>query len=153
MATSKGRARAGLIAALVIILGAFGFLLTGGISDNLVFFLTPGELLEQVEERYDQPVRLGGLVAGNSVVWNAQELDLRFTMVDEAGTGVTVHAIKAPPQMFREGIGVVVEGRYTRAGVFEATNVLVKHSNEYRVPEEGHDAQQLIRTLVSETGS
>jgi cytochrome c-type biogenesis protein CcmE len=147
MAGMKRGPRKGLIIAIVVILGGFAYLLTGGISSNLVYFLTPGELLAQADDVYGDPVRLGGLVAANSVEWNAQALDLRFTMEDEDGKQVRVHAAKAPPAMFREGIGVVVEGRYTEAGIFESTSVMVKHSNEYRAPEEGHDAKQIMRTL------
>jgi cytochrome c-type biogenesis protein CcmE len=147
MAAVKRGPRVGLIIAAVVILSGFGYLLSGGISSNLVYFLTPGELLAKGDEAYGDPVRLGGLVAARSVEWNAQALDLRFTMEDEEGKQVRVHAAKAPPAMFREGIGVVVEGRYTPAGVFESTSVMVKHSNEYRAPEEGHDAKAMIRTL------
>ncbi|MGH7501598.1 MAG: cytochrome c maturation protein CcmE [Longimicrobiales bacterium] len=152
MANAKSGPRIGLILAIVVILSGFGYLLTGGISNNLVYFLTPGELLAKGEAAYDEPARLGGLVAPNSVEWNAQQLDLRFTMQDETGKQVRVHAVKAPPAMFREGIGVIVEGRYTRAGVFESSNLMVKHSNEYRVPEEGHDPEKMFRTLVKDPG-
>lgn len=148
MAPVKRGPRIGLIIAAVVILSGFGYLLSGGISNNLVYFLTPGELLAKGSDAYGDPIRLGGLVAANSVEWNAQALDLRFTMEDEQGKQVRVHASKAPPAMFREGIGVVVEGRYTQAGIFESTNVMVKHSNEYRAPEAGHDPKETVRTLM-----
>jgi cytochrome c-type biogenesis protein CcmE len=134
----------------VVIVAAFVYLLSGEISENLVFFWTPAELLAQGDDAYDQPIRLGGVVAAESVRWNAEALDLRFKMTDETGKTVEVHAQKAPPAMFREGIGVIVEGKYTRAGVFESTNLMVKHSNEYRAPEEGHDPEKMFRTLVQD---
>jgi cytochrome c-type biogenesis protein CcmE len=96
-----GRSRLGLIIAAVVILAGFAYLVTGGISSNLVFFLTPGELLAKGTDAYDTPIRLGGQVAPNSVKWDAEALDLRFTLQDAEGKQVEVHARKAPPQMFR----------------------------------------------------
>jgi cytochrome c-type biogenesis protein CcmE len=55
--------------------------------------------------------------------------------------------------MFRDGIGVIVEGRMTRAGIFESTNLMVKHSNEYRAPPEGHAPEEVYRTLIREDGA
>lgn len=141
--------RPGWIVAAVVILGGFAYLLYGGIGENLVYFLTPTELVERGERGYDAPVRLGGQVAPGSVVWNAEALDLRFRVTDGA-TGLAVHSRGAPPQMFRDGIGVVVEGRLTREGVFESTNLMVKHSNEYRPPEPGHEPEEMYRTLIRE---
>jgi cytochrome c-type biogenesis protein CcmE len=142
----------GLLVGVVVILSGFGYLVSGGIGENLVYFLTPGELLERGSDIYDRPVRLGGQVQPGTVEWDAHALDLRFTLQDETGH-VTVRSRKAPPQMFREGMGVVVEGRYTRDGVFESTNLMVKHSNEYRAPEEGHDPKEMYRSLINEAGA
>jgi cytochrome c-type biogenesis protein CcmE len=88
-------------------------------------------------------------VTPGSVQWNAEALDLRFRLTD--GTEeVVVHSSGAPPQMFRDGIGVVVEGRMTSAGIFESDNLMVKHSNEYRAPPEGHAPEEVYRTLIRE---
>jgi cytochrome c-type biogenesis protein CcmE len=145
----KGRgSRIGLILGSVIVLSGFVYLIKGGIGNNLVYFLTPGELLAKGDQAYDTSVRLGGLVAPGSVKWNAEALELRFTMMDEKGKQVEVHARKAPPQMFREGIGVVVEGKLARSGVFETSTLMVKHSNEYKAPDKGHDPAKMYKTLV-----
>lgn len=150
-AGKKGR-RLGLITGALVILGGFGYLLYGGIGENLVYFLSPTELLARGDRAYDTPVRLGGQVAPGTVEWNAETLDLRFVLTD--GTqNFEVHSRGAPPQMFRDGIGVVVEGRLTRAGIFESTNLMVKHSNEYRPPPEGHEPQKVYETLIRESGS
>jgi cytochrome c-type biogenesis protein CcmE len=93
---------------------AFGYLVYGGIGDNLVYFVTPTELLARGRAAYD-PVRLGGEVKPGTVQWDADALDLRFELTD--GTAdVAVHSRGAPPQMFRDGMGVVVEGRLTATG-------------------------------------
>jgi cytochrome c-type biogenesis protein CcmE len=125
----------GGILAMVIILSGFGYLMYGGIGENLVYFHTPGELLALGSDAYEKPFRLGGQVVPGTVKWNADDLDLRFTLQDEDGV-IEVQSRKAPPSMFREGQGVIVEGKLNRAGVFESSNLMVKHSNEYRPPED-----------------
>jgi cytochrome c-type biogenesis protein CcmE len=137
------------IVAITGVVGAFGYLAYGGVEENLVYFLTPMELVAKGEKAIDRPVRLGGQVVPGSVQWNADALDLRFKVTD--GTKeVVVHSTGAPPQMFRAGIGVVVEGKYNRGGVFESHSLMVKHSNEYRAPkagEGGHPAR-IDKTLI-----
>lgn len=147
---SKRRLIAG--AGLLAVLGGFGYLLYGGIGNNLVYFLSPKELYAKGAAAYDAPVRLGGMVVPGSVQWNADKLDLRFRLTDgEREIGVRSHG--APPQMFRGNIGVVVEGRYRRTGEFEATNLMVKHSNEYHPPKPGEHPKDLYKTLVRGSGS
>ena len=92
-------------------------------------------------------MRLGGQVKPGSVKWNDQTLDLRFVVTD--GTSeIAVESKGAPPQMFRDGMGVVVEGRYLRDGVFNCTNLMVKHSNEYHPPKPGESPQEAYKTLI-----
>jgi cytochrome c-type biogenesis protein CcmE len=81
--------------------------------------------------------------------WDAKTLDLRFTVTD-GEKEVPVHSTGAPPQMFRDGMGVVVEGRVGQAGVFQATNLMVKHSNEYRAPKPGEEAHEKYKTLITQ---
>jgi cytochrome c-type biogenesis protein CcmE len=132
----RGKKAIGGAVALIVVLSGFGYLMYGNIGENLVYFHTPGELLALGPEAYDRPYRLGGQVVPGTVKWNADALDLRFTLQDEDGV-IEVQSRKAPPAMFREGQGVIVEGKLNRAGVFESSNLMVKHSNEYRPPE-GH---------------
>lgn len=146
-----GRKKIGLALALIVVLSSFGYLVYGGIGENLVYFHTPGELLAQGTEAYDRPFRLGGQVVAGSVKWDAEAVDLQFTLQDEDGQ-IRVHSQKAPPAMFREGQGVIVEGKMTSAGVFESSNVMVKHSNEYRPPEDGHPKpEEMYRSLITES--
>jgi cytochrome c-type biogenesis protein CcmE len=141
----------GGVFATVIVLSGFGYLMYGGIGENLVYFHTPAELLAKGEDAYDQPFRLGGQVVPGTVRWNADELDLRFTLQDE-GSHIEVISRNAPPAMFREGQGVIVEGRLNRSGVFESSNLMVKHSNEYRPPEDGHPMpEEMYQNLIRPT--
>lgn len=149
----NSRRRWGIIGVAVIAV-AFAWLVFGGLDKNVVFFLTPAELLAKGPEAMEVPVRLGGQVKPGSVVWDEKSLDLRFAVVDGAGVDgadeVAVQSSGAPPQMFRDGMGVVVEGRYGRDGVFRSSNLMVKHSNEYRAPTEGERPQEMYRTLFKE---
>jgi cytochrome c-type biogenesis protein CcmE len=140
------------IAGGVAILATFGWMLYGGLDKNVVFFLTPKELLAKGTEGINVPVRLGGQVKPGSVKWNDQTLDLRFALMDGSAE-VAVHSHGSPPQMFRDGMGVVLEGRYGRDSVFDATSLMVKHSNEYRAPKAGEKPQEMYRTLIKGSGS
>lgn len=146
MSASRFPKKVGGIAAAVIVLSAFGYLAYGGIGDNLVYFLTPTELLARGAKAHSGAVRLGGEVKPGSVNWDARALDLNFVLTD-GSREVKVHSKGAPPQMFRDGMGVVVEGSYSREGVFQSTNLMVKHSNEYRAPPAGHKPEYLYREL------
>ena len=145
--------RGGLLAGGVVVAGGLAYLFSGAIADALTWDLTPSELIARGDEIYGKSVRLGGLVAENSVDWDAEALDLRFRIEDPDGAAIDVHWDRHPAsQMFREGIGAVVEGRMTEGGVFEATNVIVRHSNEYRAPHEGQDPREMYRTLMQDEG-
>jgi cytochrome c-type biogenesis protein CcmE len=133
-----------------IIVAAFAWLLFGGLEKNVVFFLTPQELLAKGPEGVGVPVRLGGQVKPGSMTWDANTLDLRFTVMDSARE-MRVHSKGAPPQMFRDGMGVIVEGHAGRDGVFQATSLMVKHSNEYQPPKPGEEAHQKYKTLMKQT--
>ncbi len=152
MSNSTGRKRATIFVAVAILLGAFGYLLYGGLDKNVVFFLTPQELLAKGTSAYDVPVRLGGQVTPGSVKWDAERLDLRFRVKDGARE-VLVHSRGAPPQMFRDGMGVVVEGRYRKDGVFESTNLMIKHSEEYRAPKAGDAPREMYKSLMKDMKS
>jgi cytochrome c-type biogenesis protein CcmE len=147
----KGKKAVGGGLALIIVLSGFGYLMYGGIGDNLVYFVTPAELLAQGDAAYERPIRLGGQVVPGTVRWNADALDLRFTLQDE-DVHIEVISRKAPPAMFREGQGVIVEGRLNRDRVFESSNLMVKHSNEY-APPEGHEEkpEEKYRDLIRQS--
>jgi cytochrome c-type biogenesis protein CcmE len=136
-----------LVAGAVVVVAVFAWLIFGGLEKNVVFFLTPKELLAKGSEGVGVPVRLGGQVKPGSMTWDAKSLDLRFTVTD-GEKEVAVRSTGAPPQMFRDGMGVIVEGRFGNAGVFEATNLMVKHSNEYRAPRPGEEAHEKYKTLI-----
>lgn len=140
------------IAAVVVALGVFAWLLYGGLDKNVVFFLTPQELLAKGTAGYDVPVRLGGQVKPGSVKWDEKTLRLTFDVTD-GKSEIPVESSGAPPQMFRDGQGVVVEGRFGRDHVFSSTGLMIKHSNEYRPPKPGEKPQEMYKTLIKGSGS
>ena len=152
MSESNRSSRRLAYAGIVVIAAVLGYLIYGGLDKNVVYFLTPKELLAKGTRAVDVPVRLGGQIKPGSVKWDDATLDLRFTITD-GSSDIAVHSKGAPPQMFRDGMGVVVEGRYRNDGVFNCTNLLVKHSNEYRPPKPGESPQEMYKTLIKGSGS
>ncbi len=120
----------------------------GGLSENLVYYWSPTQVVEHGPDP-EATVRLGGQVEPGTVDFNLDDNVLEF-MITDGTSSVPVTCSGAPPQMFREGIGVVVEGALHSDGVFHTSRVMVKHSNEYRAPEEGHSASDIYSTLVVE---
>lgn len=132
---------------ILAVVASVGMLVMGGLTDNVVYFLTPSELVARGTDAVDQPLRLGGQVKPGSVAWDAEALDLIFTVQDSLGE-VSVRYIGAQPSMFREGIGVVIEGSMQGDGVFEATNLMVKHSNEYKAPHGDSIPETMYESII-----
>ena len=124
----------GVLVLVAVVLVVVGYLAFSSIGSALVYYLTPTELLERGEAGIGQTVRLGGQVASGSVTGPAT--DLTFVLTD-GDAEITVHSRAAPTRSFREGTGAVVEGRLGEDGVFEATQVIVKHDENYQAPEPG----------------
>jgi cytochrome c-type biogenesis protein CcmE len=140
----KGKQRNLLIALSAILVAGSGlaFIALSNIGDNLVYYWSPTEMLSQGEKAYGPVIRLGGVVAPGTVKWDAAKTELAFQVATDHkpdAAKVPVLAREVPPQMFREGIGVVVEGTFSKSGVFTSERLMVNHSNEYRPPAEGQD--------------
>jgi cytochrome c-type biogenesis protein CcmE len=145
--------KTGALFGAAIVLIAFGYLIWGGIGSNLVYFLTPKELLAKGPKAVGASVRLGGMVQSGTIQWNSDTRELRFRIMDEDSSSVPVISVGMPPQMFTEGQGVVVEGVFTREGVFKSNKVMVKHNNEYRPPAEGKHPKEYYKQLFEKAQS
>jgi cytochrome c-type biogenesis protein CcmE len=148
----KPQARKAVLAvvALGVTGSALAFLALCSLEDNLVYYWTPGDLLAKQDQVRDAVIRLGGMVQKDSVKWDAEAMTLRFVMSERpepGGASVVVVSRGAPPQMFRDGIGCIVEGRFDGT-VFHTERLMVKHSNEYRPPAMGEDPRKKYETLV-----
>ena len=137
--------------ALLVTLGVLSYLAFGGIGENLVYYWSPSELKEAGDKALGASIRLGGLVEPGSVVHDPEGLNLRFAVTDGIES-IHVSTTTVPPAMFREGIGVVVEGTMLAGGDFKTHRLLVKHDNQYRAPGEGEelDMKELMKSMQVE---
>ena len=141
------RSRMLMLVALLLALSAFGLIAFTGVSKNLVYYWTPHDLRDPGTLAYGATIRLGGQVAPGSVHPLAGTSGVEFDITDHRDS-VHVRSTGIPPQMFREGIGVVVEGTMVPGGYFQSDRLMVSHNNEYRAPKPGQNvnAKELIRT-------
>lgn len=99
------------------------------LKQNINVFLTPHQLAAQ-KNIADYHFRLGGMVKEGSVKREKESLAVQFTVTDFK-KDITVRYIGTLPDLFREGKGVVAEGRLDGKGVFVADLVLAKHDENY----------------------
>src|SRR5947199_10670468 len=90
------------------------------------------------------------MVSKGSIRNHAGVSGLEFDVHDGGGL-VHVKSLGVPPQMFRENVGVVVEGTMTRGGYFQCNRLMVSHNNEYKAPKSGHpmnkeELEKLMKT-------
>ena len=130
--TRKRRRLITLVAALAA-LGAATALVLAAFNDNLVFFYSPSALAAK-NVAPTRRIRIGGLVETNSLVKHARGHAVAFRVTD-GKTELRVVYDGILPDLFREGQGVVAEGRLGRDGVFIASSVLAKHDEKYMPPE------------------
>jgi len=133
--TRKQR-RLALIAGGVSVLAVAVLLVLFAMKDSIVFFNSPTD----VAEKHIAPgtrIRLGGLVAPHSLS-RGEALAVRFEVTD-GNRAIAVTYQGVPPDLFREGQGIVAEGTLDGDGVFKADNVLAKHDENY-MPKEVADA-------------
>jgi len=128
-----GLAALGIAAALV--LNAF--------QSNVVFFFTPTQVAAGEAPR-GRAFRVGGLVKTGSVQRN--DLTIRFVVTDTA-KDIPVAYTGILPDLFREGKGVVAQGKIADDGVFVASEVLAKHDENYMPPDAQHAVDQAAKTV------
>lgn len=116
----------------VLIIGVLAVLMVN-LSSSLVYYNTPEEVTAR--EAGDSRLRLAGRVTPGSVV--EQDATVLFA-VEDCDTAVLVVHTGVPPQLFAEGIGVVLEGTWN-GDVFASDTMLVKHDEQYRADAEDYD--------------
>ena len=134
------------IGALAAAAAAFLAIAIGGIGENLVYYWGPRELRAAGDKAVGATIRLGGQVAVGSVKPGDGVSDLEFDVTD--GTSA-VHVVSrgVPPQLFRDRIGVVVEGTMAKDGTFQGRRLMVSHDNKYRAPADRNvDIKELMRS-------
>ena len=125
--------RFGLIAVGLILLVIATVLITKSFRSNLVFFFSPTQV-EKGEAPKTGSFRIGGLVENGSLKRMPDGLHVQFKVTDTAKS-IPVQYKGILPDLFKEGKGVVAEGKLNQNGLFEADQVLAKHDENYMPPE------------------
>jgi cytochrome c-type biogenesis protein CcmE len=131
-------ALAGIGIATALILNAF--------QSNLVFFFSPSQVANG-EAPTSRAFRIGGLVEKGSLTREADGITAHFVVTDTAKSMNVVYK-GILPDLFKEGKGVVAEGKLGGDGVFTATQVLAKHDENYMPPEAASAIEKAQKTLV-----
>ena len=128
-----------VILALAAVLGAV-LLAMWGLKDRAAYFYTPADIVAGKADT-GKAIRLGGMVEKGSVGREADGVTTRFVVEDgNARVPVTYRGIL--PDLFREGSGVVAEGKLASDRTFVADNILAKHDERYMPPEFGNQAAE-----------
>jgi cytochrome c-type biogenesis protein CcmE len=125
--------RIAFIASGVLCLGVATALVLNAFQSNLVFFHSPSDVLAGKAPK-DKAFRVGGMVEKGSVKRVGDGLTVQFLVTDTVKT-IQVAYTGTLPDLFREGKGVVAQGRMRPDGVFQASEVLAKHDENYMPPE------------------
>ena len=129
-------------------MGVADALVLNAFQSNLVFFFTPTQVAKK-EVPLDRNFRVGGLVEGGTVVRHKDALNVSFKITDGAES-VPVTYTGILPDLFKEGKGVVAEGRVGTDGVFKASQVLAKHDENYMPPEAAEALKQAGHPMAKE---
>jgi cytochrome c-type biogenesis protein CcmE len=132
--------RLALIAAGLAAIAIAAALVLNAFRSNLVFFFSPSQIAAG-EAPKDRAFRVGGMVETGSVKRQADGVTVQFVVTDTAKSVPVVYK-GILPDLFREGKGVVAEGRLGTDGVFRAEQVLAKHDENYMPPEAAHALEQ-----------
>jgi cytochrome c-type biogenesis protein CcmE len=122
-----------IIVAGVAVLGIALTLIFKAFNSNMVFFFSPSDV-QANKAPADRVFRLGGLVEEGSLQREDDGLTVHFKVTDNAKT-IPVIYTGILPDLFREGQGVVAQGKLDAAGIFKASEVLAKHDETYMPPE------------------
>jgi cytochrome c-type biogenesis protein CcmE len=117
----------------VLLLAAAVALILNAVNKNLVFFFTPSQIASG-EAPLGKPFRIGGMVEKGTVQRKPDSTTVSFKVTDTAKM-VTVEYTGILPDLFKEGSGVVAQGRLDGDGIFRASEVLAKHDENYMPPE------------------
>ena len=129
----RKRQRLLLVAVALVLLGSATGLVMLALSDSIAFFVTPTDIATDRVE-VDRRFRLGGLVVPGSIQRFGEDGTVAFALTDQVNQ-VQVRYQGLLPDLFREGQGIVAQGRLAEDGVFVASEVLAKHDENYMPPE------------------
>jgi len=126
----KSGKKLGIIGSIGIVVIGLGYLAFGNFGENLVYFVTPSEVVTLQADRYGKKMRVAGMVVKASMKVVPETLRINFDLTDGAETiPVTFEGI--PPDLFKEGKGAVVEGYWDEDQVFHSHMIMAKHEEDY----------------------
>lgn len=151
MRHSKKKQRLVFILLTLLSVSAGIGLLLWALEENMMYFLTPSELLTK-PNLSGKAVRIGGLVEEGSLKIDPKSLMVNFYVKDETAR-LKVQYQGVLPTLFREKQGVVMEGILLGNGTFKAHLLLAKHDETYRPPEKKQSVEknQLLKSLKNES--
>ena len=120
------------VLAVAAIVGA-ALLAMSALKDQAAYFYTPSDTLKD-HVAPGTPVRLGGMVTRGSLTRMPDGVTINFVVTDNAAS-VPVRFSGIVPALFREGSGVVADGRFLASGLFVADTILAKHDERYMPPQ------------------
>lgn len=129
-----------LVAVIVVGVSVAAALTLLAFRDNVTFYFDPTKIAAG-QVKVGQRFRLGGMVVKGSLQREPGTLNVHFVVTDLKNS-VPVSYSKVLPDLFREGAGMVANGRLDAAGVFQADEVLAKHDENYMPPEVARSLQQ-----------
>ena len=145
--TPRRKRRLAMVSLIVVGVSITLALVLNAFHSNLLYFVSPSEVIAgQVPA--GKKFRIGGLVVAGSVVRPDNDMLVQFKVTDTLST-VPVQYSGILPDLFRDGQGVVVKGHLNQAGMFQATEVLAKHDENYMPPEVA-DALEAAKTIKVE---
>ena len=133
-----------LIGAGVAILGLAAALVLSAFQKNLVFFFTPTQILAG-EAPHGRSFRMGGMVEVGSIQRQPDGVTVSFVVTDTAKK-IRVNYRGILPDLFKEGKGVVAQGKLGSANLFVADEVLAKHDENYMPPEAAYALKKAKET-------
>lgn len=122
-----------LIGGALAIVGIIAALVLNALNSNIALYISPTDVAEGKAPQ-DKAFRIGGLVKEGSLQRQADGVTIAFIITDTA-KDITVNYKGILPDLFKEGKGVVAQGKMTAAGSFAASEVLAKHDENYMPPE------------------
>jgi cytochrome c-type biogenesis protein CcmE len=114
----------------MIVFAALAYLLVIIINDSTSYYLSVSEFYDRIGEFKDSNLRLAGTIVEDSIEWNAEALELRFT-ITEGGQTLPVIYNGSQPNGFKAGSNLLVEGKYSSDGTFHASQLIMKCSSKY----------------------
>ena len=128
-----------VVLAVAALIGA-ALLAMVGLKDRAAYFYTPADIAAGKAET-DRAMRLGGMVENGSIRRQADGVTIAFVVID-GGARTPVRFRGIAPDLFREGSGVVAEGKLAADGTFVADTILAKHDERYMPPQLGNVAAE-----------